>query len=57
MIAYKGFHPGLICRGYQFTMGLNFTLSCVKDKPEYVRITMAYHTDDMYFNGKRVEWW
>lgn len=25
MIAYKGFHPGLICRGYQFTMGLNAT--------------------------------
>lgn len=25
MIAYKGFNPGLICRGYQFTMGLNVT--------------------------------
>lgn len=25
MIAYKGFHPGLICRGYQFVMGLNTT--------------------------------
>ena len=25
MIAYKGFHPGLVCRGYQFTMGLNTT--------------------------------
>ena len=25
MIAYKGFHPGLICRGYQFVMGLNVT--------------------------------
>lgn len=25
MIAYKGFHPGLICRGYQFKMGLNVT--------------------------------
>ena len=23
MIAYKGFRPGLICRGYQFVMGLN----------------------------------
>lgn len=25
MIAYKGFRPGLICRGYQFVMGLNTT--------------------------------
>lgn len=25
MIAYKGFNPGLICRGYQFVMGLNVT--------------------------------
>lgn len=25
MIAYKGFHPGLICRDYQFVMGLNTT--------------------------------
>lgn len=25
MIAYKGFAPGLICRGYQFSMGLNVT--------------------------------
>ena len=25
MIAYKGFAPGLICRGYQFMMGLNKT--------------------------------
>lgn len=25
MIAYKGFHPGLVCRGYQFAMGLNVT--------------------------------
>jgi len=25
MIAYKGFNPGLICRKYQFHMGLNVT--------------------------------
>lgn len=25
VIAYKGFDPGLICRGYQFHMGLNVT--------------------------------
>lgn len=25
MIAYKGFESGLICRGYQFVMGLNVT--------------------------------
>lgn len=26
MIAYKGFNPGLICRGYQFEMGINRTM-------------------------------
>ena len=25
MIAYKGFAPGLICRGHQFVMGVNKT--------------------------------
>lgn len=25
MIAYKAFDPGLVCRGYQFVMGLNTT--------------------------------
>ena len=25
MIAYKGFDRGLVCRGYQFVMGLNVT--------------------------------
>ena len=25
MIAYKGFGPGMVCLGYQFTMGLNVT--------------------------------
>ena len=33
MIAYKGFSPGLICRGYQFKMGLNVTAeaNCVRN--------------------------
>lgn len=25
MLSYKGFAPGLVCRGYQFVMGLNIT--------------------------------
>ncbi|WP_326975267.1 DUF7666 domain-containing protein [Caproicibacter sp. BJN0012] len=25
MIAYKAFEPGLVCRGYQFSMGVNVT--------------------------------
>ena len=33
MIAYKGFHPGLICLGYQYVMGLNTTAeaNCAKN--------------------------
>ena len=33
MIAYKAFEPGLICRGYQFVMGLNITdkANCAKN--------------------------
>ncbi len=33
MIAYKGFHRGLVCRGYQFKMGLNVTAeaNCVQN--------------------------
>ena len=33
MIAYKGFEPGLICRNYQFVMGLNTTekANCARD--------------------------
>ena len=33
MIAYKGFHSGLVCRGYQFQMGLNVTekANCAKN--------------------------
>lgn len=33
MIAYKGFSPGLICRGYRFKMGLNVTAeaNCVQN--------------------------
>ena len=33
MIAYKGFSPGLMCRGYRFKMGLNVTAeaNCVQN--------------------------
>lgn len=33
MIAYKGFDPGLECRGYRFVMGLNITdeANCVQN--------------------------
>lgn len=33
MLAYKGFDKGLICRGYQFQMGLNITekANCVEN--------------------------
>ena len=29
MIAYKGFDEGLVCRGYQFTMGENVVVRVV----------------------------
>ena len=33
MLAYKGFHKGLVCRGYQFKPGVNYTeeANCVKN--------------------------
>jgi len=33
MLAYKAFEPGLVCRGYQFKMGLNTTdkANCAKN--------------------------
>ena len=33
MLAYKGFKKGLICRDYQFNMGLNITekANCVEN--------------------------
>jgi len=33
MLAYKGFNKGLVCRGYQFQMGLNITekANCVEN--------------------------
>ena len=42
MIAYKGFLPGLICRGYQFRMGLNVTekangFHCAEDPLDCLR--------------------
>lgn len=35
MIAYKGFRPGLICRGYQFVMGLNTTEKQIAGKMDF----------------------
>ena len=33
MLAYKGFHKGLVCRGYQFKEGVNYTdkANCAKN--------------------------
>lgn len=33
----------------------DFTLASIKNKPEYVRITLSYHTHDKYRHGERIE--
>ena len=35
----------------------DFTLAFDKSKPEYVRISISYHTHNIYADGKRREWW
>ena len=47
MIAYKGFRPGLICRGYQFVMGLNTTEKANCRENGFMRIT-KYKTVDAF---------
>ena len=48
MIAYKGFRPGLICRGYQFVMGLNTTEKANCRENGFMRITKYKTVDQMF---------
>lgn len=59
MDIYCGWYGGPVKHALDTLMRLadDFTLSCSKSNPECIRITMAYHTHDMYSHGKKVEWW
>ena len=59
MEMYCGWYDGYAIRAFASLLSLadDFNLSCVKDNPEYIRITMAYHTHAMYSRGEKVEWW
>lgn len=59
MDLYCGWHDSVTKRALVSLLNLadDFTLSFDKSKPEYVRISMEYHTHIMYVNGKRREWW
>ena len=59
MDLYCGWHDGTIKRALVALLDIadDFTLSFDKSKPEYVRISISYHTHNIYADGKRREWW
>lgn len=59
MDLYCGWHDSAFKRPFVALLGLadDFTLSYVKDNPEYVRISVSYYTHNRYSNGEKVEWW
>ena len=59
MDIYYAWYGGLIKHAFDTLMGLadDFSLFSGKCSSEYVRITMAYHTHEKFFRGKKVEWW
>ena len=59
MDLYCGWHDSTIKRALVVLLNLadDFTLSYDKNKPEYVRVSMSYHTHNIYADGKRREWW
>lgn len=58
MDLYCGWHDNAFTSPFAALLGLadDFTLSYVKDDPEYVRISMSYHTHILYSNGEEKEW-
>lgn len=59
MDLYCGWHDSTIKRALVVLLDLadDFTLSFDKSKPEYIRISISYHTHNIYVDGKRREWW
>ena len=59
MDLYCGWHDGTTKRALVALLDIadDFTLSFDKSKPEYVRISISYHTHNIYADGKRREWW
>ena len=59
MDLYCGWHDSTIKRALVALLDIadDFTLSFDKSKPEYVRISISYHTHNIYADGKRREWW
>ena len=59
MDIYYAWYGGPIKHDLDTLMSLadDFSLFSGKNSSEYVCITMAYHTHEKYFCGKKVEWW
>lgn len=59
MDLYYGWHGRDIKNAFAAVLRLadDFTLTCDPSEPNCVRISMAYHTHDLYSHGKKVEWW
>lgn len=55
----NGWYGGDIKRAFSALLRLadDFTLTCNKSEPDYVRVSMSYHTHNLYSHGKKVEWW
>lgn len=59
MDLYYGWHSRDIKRAFAAVLRLadDFTLTCNPSEPDCVRVSMAYHTHNLYSHGKKVEWW
>lgn len=58
MDLYCGWHSRDITRAFAAVLRLadDFTLSTDPNDPEYVRVSMTYHTHNRYSHGEKVDW-
>lgn len=54
-----GWYGGNIKRALDALLKLadDFNLTCNQNRPDCVRLSMSYHTHNLYSHGEKVEWW
>ena len=59
MDLYYGWHSRDIKNAFADVLRLadDVTLSCNPSESDGIRVSMAYHTHDLYSHEKKVEWW